>query len=294
MSEVNALPCRIKIKPFVMPIVLMVICILNIESVISGVKHALNVCAVSIIPSLFVFMVLSDITVTLLTEDDTVALPPKITAFVIGSLCGFPIGASICEKLYIHNEIGKDDAAKIIPFCNNASPAFVIGAIGVSMLNNKQLGLLLYFSQILASLLPLLFIKVKAWDGKKAKSNHSISEIFFSSIEKSILSILKVCAVICIFSVVIALLKSVSLEYLSVFLEISNGTAFCASLANKTPTLAIALCGFCCGFSGICVHLQIFSSLKSVKVKYYKLLFCKVLQGFLSSIFTLIGYYLFF
>lgn len=284
---------RIKIKPFAVMLILTFVCIINIESVIDGVKNALSICAASIIPSLFVFMVLSDVTVTLLMDDDTVSLSPKIMAFAIGSLCGFPIGASVCDRLCQSNAISKEDAAKIIPFCNNASPAFVIGAIGVSMLKNKNIGLLLYFSQIIASLFPILFIKVKKCDNEKTKTNHSIGDAFFSAIEKSIFGIFKVCAVICIFSVIIALLDTVSLSYLSIFLEISNGAAFCASLFNNVPALTIPLCGFCCGFSGICVHMQIISSLKSVKVKYIHLLLYKLLQGILCSLFSLAGYYLF-
>lgn len=293
MSEVCLLLSRIKIKPFAVMLILTFICIINIENVINGVKNALNICAVSIIPSLFVFMVLSDVTVTLLMDDDTVSLSPKITAFVIGSLCGFPIGASVCDRLCKSNAISKQDAAKIIPFCNNASPAFVIGAIGVSMLKSKHIGLILYFSQILASLLPILFIKVKTCDSEKTKNDVSISDAFFSAIEKSIFGIFKVCAVICIFSVVISLLDTVSLSYLSIFLEINNGAAFSVSLFNNFPSLTILLCGFCCGFSGICVHMQITSSLKSVKVKYVHLLLCKLLQGILCSLFSFAGYYLF-
>lgn len=294
MSEVILLLHRLKFKPFLLPLVFTVICILNIECVIEGMKKALNICAVSIIPSLFIFMVLSDITVALLMDDDTFRVPPKVTAFLIGALCGFPIGAAVCDKLCGSNAIRKEDAVKIIPFCNNASPAFVIGAIGVSMLKSRELGLLLYFSQLLASFLPMLFIKVEKAERNKSKNNSSISEAFFTAVEKSIFSILKICAIICIFSVVIALLNTVSLEYLSIFLEISNGAVFCTSLLNMHPILAIALCGFCCGFSGLCVHMQIISAIKSAKVKYAYLFICKLLQGICCSLFSAMGYYLFF
>ena len=293
MSEVQPLTKRIK-RTFVLPLIMTAICILNIENVIKGMRQALDICTISIIPSLFVFMVLSDLTVTLLLDEDTINIPLKFTVFVIGSICGFPIGATICDKLCYKNILSKKDAAKIIPFCNNASPAFVIGAIGVSILGSSKLGFLLYISQILSALIPMLFIKTRFLNYKFSAKKSSVTDTFFSAIEKAIFGILKTCAIICIFTVIVQLLKKYSMPYASVLLEISNGINFCISLKETNPLLAFAMCGFCCGFSGLCVHMQIKSMLKHIDIEMSYLFMCKLMQGILSFIFSLFGYYLFF
>ena len=133
-------------------------CILDIEAVISGMKKALNICASSIIPSLFLFMVLSEITVSILLKNNS-AFQPKAVIFFLGALCGFPIDATICEKLLTSGIIDKKSAESLLPFCNIPSPAFVIGAIGISLLNNKTLGVIIYFSVLAVSLILMFVMK---------------------------------------------------------------------------------------------------------------------------------------
>lgn len=284
----------LKNKKLVLTVLLVIAMVLNIESVSKDISMALNVCATVIVPSLFVFMVFSDMIVTMLLSEETIRFSPKTIAFFMGTFCGFPIGATVCENMCKNNLISKDDAAKIIPFCNNASPAFLLGAVGASMLGDKRLGVVLFISQTLSSALPIMFIKIKN-DKSILKNNPAcVQEAFLSAIEKSVAGILKVCALICVFSAILALLKQISLSFLAIPLEISNGAAYCAEMYKGNPSIAFALCGFCCGFSGLCVHMQIKSMLKTVEISMSRLFFCELLQGVVCSMFSLAGYYLLF
>lgn len=283
---------------FILTFMFMLICLCKIETVVCGIKRALSICALSIIPSLFLFMILSDIIVSLLLYDNTSALNPKVLLFCIGALCGFPIGAALCERLCKNGIISSEDAAKIVPLCNNTSPAFVIGAIGVSMLGNKQLGLLIYLSQLAASLILLIPIKINKRSENRIFENGTMSEMFFSAVEKAVGGILKVCALICIFTVAVSLLgiyvNGTSLALLSAIIEIGSGSSYSTALFNNSPLVSVALCGFACGWSGICVHMQILSALKVVKVKYSSIILSKSAQGLLCALFSAVGYYLFF
>lgn len=282
-----------KNKKLIFTVILVIVLVLNIESVTKEIINALNVCATAIIPSLFVFMVFSDMIVSMLLSEETTSVSPKFIAFFIGTLCGFPVGATVCEHMCKSDMLSKKDAEKIIPFCNNASPAFLLGAVGTAMLGDKRLGTILFFSQLFSSALPLLFVKIKRQNTSYMQSTVSIQQIFFSAIEKSVSGILKVCATVCVFSAILALLKEISLDFLAVLLEISNGAAFCAALYKSSPVAAFALCGFCCGFSGLCVHMQIKSMLKYAEIGMNRLFFCKFLQGIICCLFSLAGYYLF-
>ncbi len=290
MSEVYRL---YKNKKAFVAIIVIVIFILNIESVINGTIDALNICATAIIPSLFIFMVAADMIVTTLFSDKGISFPPKFTAYILGSLCGFPVGASVCENMCKNKALSKRDAARIIPFCNNTSPSFLLGAIGTVMFGDKRYGIILFIAQTVASAFPLLFIKTQKSCIIHVKNNVSVLEAFVSAIEKAVMGVLKVCANVCIFSVIITLLKKLSLDFLSVFLEISNGTTYCAEIFSAHPIYGFALCGFCCGFSGFCVHMQIKSMLKYVEISMPNLLFSKLLQGLFCGLLSAIGYYLF-
>lgn len=292
MSEVNGL--KIKIKPFVIPASFMVFCIFNIETVISGMQKALSICAFSIVPSLFIFMVLSDLTLSLMLNDNSLSLTPKMIAFILGALCGFPIGAIVCERLHKSGAISESDTKKLLPYCNNASPAFVIGAIGVSMLGDKNLGILLYFSQLIISFIPICFIKCTDQKNLIDNSKSSVKELFFSAIEKSVYGIFKVCAIICFFTALLSIIEHSKLSLLAPILEISCGSSFAASLYGTNPVLSVLVCGFCVGFSGICVHLQMLSAVKSIKINYVHFLIVKTLQGIVCALISLLGYELFF
>lgn len=279
-------------------VLILLLFVSHIEAVIGGIRAALTVCAVSIIPSLFLFLVLSDVIVSVLLSGGGRIASPKFTAFFLGALCGFPTGAVVCERLRKSGTLDPKDAERLIPLCNSVSPAFAIGAIGVSMLGDIRLGILLYTSQILASLLLLLPLRIPSRnDGQTARSP-SFSEMFFAAVEKSIGSILRICALICLFSALLSILRVYCGEtvyvLLAALLEIGSGSSAAAALFSAAPLPALVLCAFTCGWSGICVHFQIFSVLKSIKVKAYRFVICKAILGSLSAVFTIIGYKLFF
>ncbi len=291
MNEVDIL--NIKAKPYLFSILFIIICVFNIECVISGMQKALSICAYSIIPSLFIFTVLSDITVSLLIRDIQSVFSPKLILFLLGSLCGFPVGATVCERFLHIGAISETDAKKFLPFCNIASPAFVIGAIGIAMFGDKQIGFLLYFSLLITSSIPLFFIKCE-----KQKINihngFSISNIYFSAVENSVNSILKICALICIFTAFLSLIENTVFKFIALIIEVSCGCSLSASLFAVSPLMSISICGFCLGFSGLCVHAQVISIAKSIKFNYLKFFITKLFQGIFCSALSTVGYYLFF
>lgn len=285
---------NVKIKPYILSAFFLLFCVFNINAVIYGMQKALAVCAFSIVPSLFIFMLLSDITVSLLLCDGSLPFSPKIILFALGALCGFPIGASVCEQFFKMGVITEKDAEKLLPFCNMASPAFVIGAVGVSMFSDKMIGILLYFSQFIVSLFSICFIKCSNKKATLQCDKKSLSDIYFSAVEKSVYGILKVCALICFFTALLSIIENTKLKVLALILEISCGCSMGAAMFEKNPLAAIAICGFCSGFSGICVHMQLISAAKSIKINFSKLLIYKLIHGVFCALLALGLYYLFF
>ena len=174
--------------------------LLNVESGVYGVKYALNICATAIIPSLFVFMVFANVLVATISEKGINKISPKIIVFLLGNFCGFPIGASVCKTFCDNKIISPKDAALIIPYCNNASFGFTVGAVGLSFFENEKLGYVLFISQFLASLILICNIKINYSNTLAGTNKTSQFEMFLNSIEKSVKNIFNICGLICIFS----------------------------------------------------------------------------------------------
>ncbi len=276
---------------------LLLLCVFHIEAIIAGIRAALSVCAVSIVPSLFLFLVLSDMIVSILLSESRTAFS-KYTVFFLGALCGFPTGAAICERLCKEQALDARSAARLLPLCNCVSPAFVIGAIGASMLGDIRIGILLYVSQFFATLVFLLPLRVHFSATDRQPETRSFAEIFFAATEKSVGSILRICALICLFSALLSILRVYCSEtvygILAVLLEIGCGASAAASMFNTSPMSSLVLCAFACAWSGICVHFQIFSAARSIKVNAFRFVICKSALGILSAVIALIGYKLFF
>ena len=162
------------------------------------------------------------------------------------------------------------------------------------MLKSKELGIVIYTSQVLSSLMPILFIKCKGAKKEYSPQNNKATEIIFDSIDSSTSKMLKLCALICFFATLLATIENTFLVYLSPILEISCGSSFCANLYNTNPFLSILLCGFCCGFSGICVHFQVIMTAKTININYKEFFIIKFFQGVFSGILSVVLYYFFF
>ena len=132
-------------------------------------KSALVLCAQTVIPSLFPFFVIS----SFMVNTGFVSCAGKIAApisrrlfkvsgsgavvFVMGILCGYPTGAKMVSELYENKEISRNEAMRLLPFCNNSGPLFVIGAVGAGMLGSTRLGVTLYAVHVVSAVLTGIF-----------------------------------------------------------------------------------------------------------------------------------------
>ncbi len=80
---------------------------------------------------------------------------PGCSSLVVamGFTSGFPIGAILTRRLYDDKMITGSEAERLVSFTNNSSPLFILGAVGVGMLNSPMLGCLLAASHYLANIL---------------------------------------------------------------------------------------------------------------------------------------------
>jgi len=129
-----------------------------------AVKEGLMMCGQMIIPSLFPFFIavnlLNELGASRLISN---ALAPfgarlgisgqGVSAFIIGVTGGYPLGAAYIARLRSQGLIGRDEASRLLVFCNNSGPAFIVGAAGIGVFSSTAVGFLLYAVHILAALI---------------------------------------------------------------------------------------------------------------------------------------------
>jgi sporulation integral membrane protein YlbJ len=63
--------------------------------------------------------------------------PSGAYAFLLGLLCGYPMGAKIASELYQAGKINRREAEYLLTFANNPSPAFLTNYLTVDCLNGR-------------------------------------------------------------------------------------------------------------------------------------------------------------
>jgi len=260
------------------------------------VSDGLRLCINRVVPSIFPFIIISDIYsayghperinfLSFLFNKVFFINKIGISAYLTGILCGFPLGTRVALQLFEAGCISKDEAERLIAFSSQPSPAFIISAVGASMLHSTRLGLILFISVILSSIICGLFLRKKEDCCFEAGFTEHLPFNPVNSIKSAGASTLSICSFIITFSVVCGLVKDYLpfpfSNFLLLFLEVSTGANYFSSLPFVlTPFLAIA---FCLGFGGFSVMLQSKSIIQNSTLSLKNYVPIKILQGLLCA-----------
>ena len=79
---------------------------------------------------------------------------PGAGGFVLlsGMTSGYPMGAKMNAQLRAEGRFTKNEAQRLMGFCNNAGPLFIIGVAGTGLFGNVNAGYCLWASHILAAI----------------------------------------------------------------------------------------------------------------------------------------------
>lgn len=271
---------------------------------------AMNTCAKVVVPSLFPYMVISSLVISSGAADYLGILARPVTkllrlprccgtAFVLGALCGFPIGAMSAVNLYDRGQITKSQCERLIAVSNNTGPAFVIGVVGTAFWNSRDFGIMLYAVQLLAAVIAaLILFSGKSCDNTDkdgevsavhSQSSRSVADEITGAITSSTHSILAVCGYVVFFSVAVGLVKdgldavgaheSISL-IISSFAEFTAGSRYAASFGGA---VGMATAGFAIGWSGLSVFFQSSAFTLKSGLSLAPAVKCKLLQGGICS-----------
>ena len=278
----------------------------------AGATAGINLCVTAVFPSLFPFFVLSSLFIErgmAVRTARLLALPSRVlfgisgsgaSAFLMGIIGGYPIGVKTAVALYQNGTISKKEAQRLLCFCNNSGPAFILGVVGVSLFGNLKLGVFLYLIHIAASVIMGIALRLmfgSCGTGRatvlSAAPEKSMLHSIISAVTGSFHSMLNVCAFVIFFAVIIRLLNVTgALEALSqgnavlsaIFsaaIEVTSGLWQLGALHLSNIT-ALAVCAFMLGWAGFSVHFQAMSFLTDTDLSSGGYLISKLAHGLLS------------
>lgn len=279
--------------------------LLHPEIASGAVVQGLKLCGGVILPSVFPFFVCA----CLMTELSLTHIPARIfapvmrplfhvggagsAALALGVLGGYPAGAQVTVQLYKSGSVTKAEAERLLGFCNNAGPAFILGVVGAGVYGSVRVGFLLWGVHIFCALLTGMLLRGRtappehsAADNTQRQPPVSFAAAFTASVRQAGASAIQVCMYVVIFSVLSAFLLCLlpeaappALRALMVgLLELSNGV----SLLKGAGTLPLA--AFLLGFSGLSIAAQAQSLLTGTDLSFRRYLPAKLLHGLLSAL----------
>ncbi len=287
-------------------VIFFIVCFaLNPKYYMQETLTGLEVFIKNVFPSLFPFFIFSKILTGLNCVEDFARCFQSATrklyntsgisayAFLIAIISGYPVGAKVVSELYASQQLSQDEVNRVVTYTSTSGPLFIIGTVGVGMLNSFKCGVIMLVCHIIASMLNGVLYRKYMLKQKnvciKYKSNFvvpDVNKVISDGVYNSVVSIAIVGAYIVIFYMLISLLNNLHLftpicfllEKIGVNFNISNAclngvveiTRGCLDVSNLSCPLSLKtiLCGAIISFGGFSVAFQGFNFLKSCGVKF--------------------------
>ena len=281
---------------------LIIFCSLIFSKIIAtSIFESIVICIKILIPSIFIFLIISEFFYK--TNALNKALKPfnflceklfkidrKLGPTMFFSLiCGYPAGANLIANLVKNKIISKQTATRMLYFCVNAGPSFLIGGISIPLSNSIYFGVILFISQIISffvvGFLSSIGTKLEKIE-KLSNKTDGFSTTLVSCVKNSTKNMAMICGFTIFFSTIINcvfklnVLNINSHKYLKPlvagFLEITTGITKCLNLTDLNFFIIAALIS---SFGGLCVHFQILAITSKEKIHFknfyiYRLIYC--------------------
>ncbi len=297
------------------------------QSAVKAAKDGLTLCFNVIVPNLFPFFVVSSLLVEFGLAGHLGRLMEPVmrplfnvngacaSAFVLGFVGGYPVGARTAISLYERGQCSEAEAERLLSFCNNSGPAFILGVVGAGIFANSRAGVLLYLSHALASVaVGIIFSRYRSGEKKRRSAVKTefeavkLSQAFSKSVMSSFSSTMAICAFVVFFTVAIRMLFQFGViqalaggiafllsplgfteiqaqQLLTGLIEVSSGIGSLQAAAGSMSA-RLAMAAFMLGWAGISVHCQVLSFIGSSGLSTRTYIAGKLLHGGISAAFA--------
>ena len=293
------------------------------REVLNAARDGLLLWFNNVLPALLPFIV----TVNLLTAMGVVRLVSKWAgpamarafnlpgaggfALITGLVAGYPMGAKTVAELWRAKEISAREAQRLLAFCNNAGPLFIVGVVGTGLLMDSAAGYVLWAGHVAAALIVGLLTRgpkpaksSRAWSNPSTvyaslPDDFNLSQALGEAVRNAMEALILVGGLIIFFSVVVQMIMIFAggVPYaglLAGIIEITGGVKALAdaSAGVVSPGLMAAVGGVI-GFGGLSVHAQALHFTSDTGVKAWVYIMHKALNGLVAAGVTGLIWYLY-
>lgn len=232
-----------------------------------GGAPGLTLCARSVIPALFPYFVVSGLFISLGFADGGraaagAACPAafrggrgRSLGFFPGSFGRLPGGGRTVGQLYRAGRLSKDEAERLLAFCNNAGPSFILGVVGVGCFGSLRTGIYLYLVHAFSAVLVgILFRKKAPVSGQKVRYSAAFEPIaaFVRAVGEAAEGMVRLCGFVVFFLVILALITDLTGLNHPVLLGLAELTTGVTALEGRPGDLVWAAALL--GWGGLSVH----------------------------------------
>ena len=286
---------------------LCVILLFNGAELSEGIRKGLNLCSFSVIPALFPFMALSVFICKSKAADFFAEfLKPAANFLKIPAICagilpaaifgGYPAAAKCINDCVLEGKLDAKTASKMLCYCVNAGPSFLVSAIGNGVFGSLKIGFMLFAAQFLSSL--IIAATISAFSKKPE------NEIYFSHFSQksnatcaveSIISAAESCFRMCAFIIIACGILEIAFSgktfsmlssplakaFFSGIFEVTAGVFSCGKISGFG---AIIAAGSIASFSGISVILQVAAVTEECKIPLFPFFASRFFHAGLTAI----------
>ncbi len=294
------------------------------DTALENAFQSLILCGTNVIPALFPFFICANLFLSLNVTQYLGNLlrpvmqplfrirPEGALAFIMGIISGYPIGAKVTADLVEQGVVPRSQGERMLAFCNNSGPLFLLGSVGSGMLGSPKFGILLYVSHFLSSL--TVGLALRCFGKKEPRSSASLvpdleakpfGALLGDAISNAANTIFVVCGFVMLFQIFLAMLDNlgfiVLVEHIMLrlhlpaelarpivfgFFEPTNGCRACAQYLAGTPLLCLTMISAIVGWSGISIHLQVAAMIRRAGLHLHYYWAGKLLQGLVAPFYT--------
>lgn len=299
-----------KNKNFLSAILAAAVCVLLLfksAELSEGIRKGLSVCSYSVIPSLFPFIAVSVFICRSSAADfferifrpatKILKIPEECGGILLSALIGgYPSAAKCINDYVVGGIISRKTAGRLLCFCVNPGPTFVLSTVGMAVFGNIKAGLIILASHLITSFAAGIFLS--AFSEKPDKSGYkpkplrkSDAAALVESVSAAAESCFRMCAFIVLAFGILEIAKN-SRIFLSLmenpaakaaFYGIFEVTSGCLSCAEVGGYSGIVLAGAMLSFSGISVILQICAITDESKIPLFPFIASRFVNAVLTA-----------
>ena len=269
------------------------------ERVRAAAAAGLALCGRSVIPALFPFMAASTVLVSMGFGEwasprlaglmSLYRLPGSAgSALLLGLVGGYPIGARTAAELYKKGLLTTEEAERLLGFCNNSNPVFLISVLGGGVFGSPRAGVYLWLIHLLSALLTGFFFRGNGRPSRRAAPPKgpfspppSLPSAFVEGVKSACGNMVSVCGFVLFFYVLASPLAALGGP-------LGAGLVGFWELFSLTPLLtadrlSFVLASACAGWGGVSILCQTAAVLEGSGLRVRTCAAGKAIQGLLAG-----------